>query len=163
MQKPLTFTYIMAAEKIEKKVAIQNRRARFEYEILDRYTAGIQLLGTEIKSIRQGKVNLSDSYCYFKGDELFVKNMHIAEYSHGNIMNHEPLRERKLLLTRRELHKLRELIKNQGLTIVPLSLFINDRGLAKMDIALVRGKKLYDKRESIKERDQKREMDRLRL
>lgn len=153
----------MASEKLEKKVSIQNRRARFEYEVLDKYVAGMVLLGTEIKSIRQSKVNLADSYCYFKGDELFVKNMHIAEYSHGNIMNHDPLRDRKLLLTRRELKRLKDASKNQGLTIVPLSLFINDKGLAKLEIALVRGKKLYDKRESIKERDQKREMDRMRL
>lgn len=153
----------MAAEKLEKKVSIQNRKARFEYEVLDKYVAGIVLKGTEIKSIRQSKVNLTDSYCYFRGDELFVKNMHIAEYSHGNIMNHDPLRERKLLLDRRELRKLRGAIKNQGLTIVPLSLFINDRGFAKLEIALVRGKKLYDKRESIKERDQKRDMERMRV
>lgn len=121
------------------------------------------LTGTEIKSIRQSKVNLTDSYCYFKGEELFVKNLHIAEYTHGNIMNHNPLRDRKLLLTHRELRKLKESVKNQGLTIVPLSLFISDRGFAKLEIALVRGKKLYDKRESIKERDQKREMDRMRI
>ena len=153
----------MSAGKLEKKVSIQNRRARFEYEVLDKYIAGMVLTGTEIKSIRQSKVNLTDSYCYFKGEELFVKNLHIAEYTHGNIMNHNPLRDRKLLLTRRELRKLKESVKNQGLTIVPLSLFISDRGFAKLEIALVRGKKLYDKRESIKERDQKREMDRMRI
>ncbi|MFN3951698.1 MAG: SsrA-binding protein SmpB [Thermaurantimonas sp.] len=148
---------------MEKRVSIQNRRARFEYEVLDKYIAGMVLTGTEIKSIRQSKVNLTDSYCYFKGEELFVKNLHIAEYTHGNIMNHNPLRDRKLLLTHRELRKLKESVKNQGLTIVPLSLFISDRGFAKLEIALVRGKKLYDKRESIKERDQKREMDRMRI
>ncbi len=153
----------MSSGKLEKKVSIQNRRARFEYEVLDKYVAGIVLTGTEIKSVRQSKVNLSDSYCFFKGDELFVKNMHIAEYTYGNIMNHDPLRDRKLLLNHRELKKLRDSVKNQGLTIVPLSLFISERGFAKLEIALVRGKKLFDKRESIKERDQKREMERMRI
>lgn len=119
------------------------------------------MLGTEIKSIREGKASLAESYCYFKGEELFVKNMHIGEYSHGNIQNHDPLRERKLLLHKRELQKLKENLEKGGNnTIIPLNLFINDSGLAKLRIALATGKKLYDKRESLKQKDMKREMDR---
>ncbi len=142
-------------------INIKNRKARFQYEIQDTFVAGIMLLGTEIKSIRESKVSLGESYCYFKGDELFIKNMHIGEYSHGNINNHEPLRERKLLLQRRELSKLKEKIEQGGnLTIVPLRLFVNDRGLAKLEIALGAGKKLHDKRNTLKEKAVKREMDR---
>lgn len=144
-------------------VNIQNKRARFEYELIDFYTAGIQLLGTEIKSIRQGKAVLTDSYCFIQGGELWIKGMHIAEYSHGNINNHEPLRERKLLLKKHELQKLEKKLKDQGNTIVPLRLFINESGFAKLEIALARGKKIYDKRESIKERDVKRDLDRKKL
>ncbi len=142
-------------------INIKNRKAKFEYHILDKFEAGIQLLGTEIKSIREGKASLVESYCYFKGQELFIKNMNIAEYSHGNINNHEPLRERKLLLHKRELSKLKDNLEKGGNnTIIPLRLYINDKGIAKMEIALATGKKLYDKRESIKEKDIKREMDR---
>jgi len=141
-------------------INIQNKRARFEYELMDFFTAGIQLLGTEIKSIRQGKAALTDSYCFMQGGELFIKGMHIAEYSHGNINNHEPLRERKLLLKKQELQKLEKKLKDQGNTIIPLKLFVNDNGIAKIEIALARGKKIYDKRESIKERDVKRDIDR---
>lgn len=147
---------------MKNDVLIQNRRARHDYELLETYTAGLQLQGTEIKSIRQGKANLVDSYCYFDSGELYVKNMHIAEYDHGNIFNHDPLRDRKLLLSRRELDKLSKKLKDQGLTIVTLKLYVNDRGWAKLDIALAKGKKQHDKRDSLKEKQAKRDMDRAR-
>ncbi|HEY8400580.1 MAG TPA: SsrA-binding protein SmpB [Cytophagaceae bacterium] len=150
----------MSKQKIYDKVNIKNKKAGFEYHLLDSWTAGIQLSGTEIKSIRQGKVNLSDAYCMFMGDELFVRNMHIAKYEEGSHYNHEPLRDRKLLLQKRELKKMKAESQENGITIIPVRLFINDRGLAKLDVAVAKGKKLYDKRESIKERDVKREMSR---
>jgi len=143
---------------MNNKVNIVNRKARHEYIILDHFTAGIQLKGTEIKSIRLGKVSLSEAYCSFSNFELFIKNMNIAEYSHGNRFNHEPLRDRKLLLNRRELSKLRVNVNEKGLTIVPLKLFISERGFAKIEIALAQGKKIHDKREAIKERDIQREI-----
>ncbi len=151
----------MAKEKIEKIVNIKNKRASFEYQFLDTFVTGIMLTGTEIKSIRQQKVSLQDAYCYFDNSELFIKNMNIAKYSEGTYYNHDPLRERKLLMKRNELRKLENKL-DDGLTIVPLRLFINDRGLAKIEIALAKGKKLYDKREDIKARDVAREMDRER-
>lgn len=142
-------------------INIKNKKATFQYHILDKYEAGIKLLGTEIKSIREGKASLVESYCYFNEEELFVKSMHIAEYSHGNINNHDPLRERKLLLHKRELSKLFDALQKGGNnTIIPLRLYINDQGKAKLEIALATGKKLYDKRDAIKDRDMKREMDR---
>lgn len=141
-------------------IQIKNRRASFDYEILERYVAGIQLFGTEIKSIREGKAGLNDTYCIFVGNELWVKNMHIAAYRFGTYNNHEVQRERKLLLTKKELKKLMRGTKETGYTIVPLKLFINENGLAKLEIALVRGKKNYDKRQSIKEKEDKRHMDR---
>jgi SsrA-binding protein len=141
-------------------IEIKNKKAWHEYEILDKYIAGIQLTGTEIKSIRGGKASLVDSYCYFAGEELFVKNMHITEYDFGNIFNHFPKRDRKLLLTRRELKKLHKAIKEKGLTIVTLKLFIAENRYAKLEIALARGKKEYDKRETLKKKDTTREMDR---
>lgn len=141
-------------------INIKNRKAKFNYEILDIYEAGIKLLGTEIKSIRQGKASLPESYCYFKDGELYVKNMNIAEYDHGNIMNHEPTRERKLLLHKRELKKLEAEVEKGNRTIVTLNLFINDKGLAKIRVALAQGKKLHDKRNTLKEKQVKREMDR---
>ncbi len=148
---------------MQKNLNIKNKRARFDYEILGTYTAGIVLRGTEIKSIRLGKASLSQSFCEFNDrGELFVINMQIDEYSHGNHYNHKPKAARKLLLNRRELKKLRKEVTTTGLTIVPLNLFINDRGLAKINIALARGKKLYDKRESLKDRDNKRNLDRIR-
>jgi SsrA-binding protein len=147
----------------QQQINIKNRKASYQYHLLDTLEAGIKLLGTEIKSIREGKASLAESYCYFKGEELFVKNMHIGEYSHGNIQNHEPLRERKLLLHKRELKKLKENLEKGGNnTIIPLNLFINENGLAKLRIALATGKKLYDKRESLRQKDMKREMDRRR-
>lgn len=148
------------ADKISKTFNISNRRAGFEYFFLEKYDAGLVLTGTEIKSIREGKVNLQDAYCLFMDEELFVRNLHISPYSEGTHYNHEPLRDRKLLLTRRELKKLSAKLKDQGLTIIPIRIFSSDRGLAKMEVALAKGKKLYDKRETIKERDVKRESDR---
>lgn len=142
------------------KVYIKNRRATFDYEILERYVAGIVLFGTEIKSIRGGHASLPDSYCFFNRGELWVKGMRVAEYFYGTFNNHAPERERKLLLQRKELRKLERKTKESGLTIVPLALFINDRGLAKLEIGLARGKKQYDKRETIKEKDAKRDIER---
>ncbi|MDZ7846316.1 MAG: SsrA-binding protein SmpB [Owenweeksia sp.] len=145
----------------QEQINIKNRKARFEYHIHDTYEAGLKLLGTEIKSIREGRASLAECYCYFKGPALYVKNMHIAEYSHGNTQNHEPLRERKLLLHKRELEKLQQKLEKGGNnTIVPLRLYINGNGLAKLEIALATGKKLYDKRQSIKDKDMKRESER---
>lgn len=146
---------------ISKTVNIKNKRATFEYHILDKFVAGMKLLGTEIKSIRQSKVNINDSFCSFFNDELYIRNMHIAEYSFGSFYNHEAKRDRKLLLTKKELKRLKAKMEQKGHTIVPLRLFINDRGLAKIEIALAQGKKDYDKRESIKEKDNKRELDRV--
>ncbi len=151
---------------MQKQINIQNKKARFEYEILDRYTAGIQLTGTEIKSIRQSKARITESFCEFteKGElgELFVINMYIEEYSHATAFNHQPKSERRLLLTKRELRKLQREVQNKGLTIVPLKLFLTDKGWAKLDIALCRGKKKYDKRETLKDRDNKRNLDRIK-
>ncbi|GAB3501167.1 SsrA-binding protein SmpB [Spirosoma knui] len=152
----------MASASITKQVDIRNRRASFEYSFLDKYTAGIILTGTEIKSIRQGKVNLQDAYCLLLGNELFIRQMNISLYTEGTHYNHEPLRDRKLLLTKREIKRLTERLKDQGLTIVPIRLFTSDRGFAKLEIALAKGKKLYDKRDSIKEREVKRDMQRER-
>ena len=151
---------------MEKKkptpINIKNKKASFDYEFIDTYTAGIVLTGTEIKSIRLGKASLVDTYCIFTGTELWVKNMYVAEYFYGSYNNHTARRDRKLLLERKELRKLQQAVKNPGFTIVPTRLFINERGLAKLVIALARGKHEYDKRESIKERDDKREMDRIK-
>lgn len=148
---------------VQKNINIKNRRARFEYELLDTYTAGIVLGGTEIKSIREGKASISESFCEFNDNaELFIINMHIDEYSHGSHYNHLPRAERKLLLNKKELKKLHKEVKASGLTIIPLNLFLNDRGLAKLNIALAKGKKLYDKRETIKDRDNKRNLDRIK-
>ena len=142
-------------------INIKNRKASFEYELLEKFVTGIQLAGTEIKSIRNGKVSLKDSYCQFYAGELFAKNIHISEYELGTCNNHPAKRDRKLLLTKKELQKLERKTKESGLTIIPTRLFINDRGLAKLEIALARGKKIYDKRETIKQKDYKREIDRM--
>ena len=150
----------MMKDKIEKNVEIKNRRASFEYSFLEKYTAGIMLMGTEIKSIRQGKVNLTDAYCLFLGEGLYIRQMNISKYNEGTHYNHDPLRDRKLLLTKRELRKLQNSLKDVGLTMVPTRMYISERGFAKIDIALAKGKKLYDKRDSIKEKDVKRSMER---
>ncbi|MBN2262599.1 MAG: SsrA-binding protein SmpB [Prolixibacteraceae bacterium] len=146
--------------KPRNNINIKNKKAFFEFEIIESFVAGLQLQGTEIKSIREGKAGLVDSYCQFFNHELYVKNMHIAEYFFGSLNNHESKRERKLLLQRRELNKLERKVKETGLTIVPLRLFMTDRGLAKIEIGLARGKKTYDKRETLKRNDAKRDIDR---
>lgn len=146
-----------------RDVHIKNKKAGYEYFLEDRIVAGIQLTGTEIKSIRYGKASLQDSYCLFISGELFVRNMHISEYSLGTYNNHEPKRDRKLLLTKRELGKFQTKVNERGYTIVPVSLFINEKGLAKIEIALGKGKHTYDKRSSLKEKDIKRDLDRMRL
>ena len=147
--------------KTKSQVVIKNKRASFEYQFIDTYTAGIVLTGTEIKSIRAGKASLVDSYCYFVGNELYVKNMNIADYWWGSFNKHDPRRDRKLLLNRRELNKLFRATREKGLTIVVTKLFIAENGYAKLVIALARGKREYDKRETIKEKDMKRESDRM--
>lgn len=144
----------------QNNIVIKNKKAFFEYEILESLDAGIQLVGTEIKSIRNGKANLTDSYCQFFKNELYVRNLHISEYEMGTCNNHIAKRDRKLLLQKRELLKWQRKIRETGLTIVPLKLFLNDKGLAKLEIALCRGKKIYDKRESIREKDTRRDMER---
>ncbi len=154
----LLFLHLM-----QQNINIKNKRARFEYELLDTYIAGLVLSGTEIKSIRLGKASIAESFCEFnERGELFVINMQIDEYSHGSHYNHKPKAARKLLLNKKELRKLHKEVKTSGLTIVPLNVFINDRGLAKIKVALARGKKLYDKREHIKDRDNKRQLDRIK-
>lgn len=145
-----------------KTINILNKRARFDYEIIEKYTAGIVLTGTEIKSIRLGKANIAESFCEFNNNELFAINMYIEEYAFGNLFNHKARSERKLLLNKRELKTLSKSVQTKGLTIVPLRLFTNEKGLAKLDIALARGKKTYDKRESLKEQDTKRDLDRIK-
>lgn len=146
--------------KLSQNILIHNRRASFEYEFIEKYEAGIVLTGSEIKSIRNGKANINDAYCYFKSGELFIKNMHISPYEMGGYANHDPLRERKLLLHKHQLRKLNRLVKEDGYTIVPTKLYINSKGLAKLEIALAKGKKMYDKRESIKKREVERKIRR---
>lgn len=141
-------------------IKIKNKKARYEYELIEKYVAGIQLTGTEIKSIRTSKASITEAYCAFNQKELWVKNMHIAEYSHGNIHNHEPKRERKLLLKKGELKKIAKKINEKGLTLIPTLLFVNEKGLAKLEIAIAKGKKLYDKRQAIKDKETKRQVDR---
>lgn len=148
-------------EKISNSILIKNKRATFDYELLETFTAGIVLTGTEIKSIRLGKASLVDTYCLVAKGELWVKNMYIAEYFYGTYNNHSARRDRKLLLTKRELKKIETAAKNNGFTLVPTKMFINSKGLAKVVVAIAKGKKEYDKRESIKARDDKREMDRV--
>lgn len=152
----------MEKKKTQPNVDIRNKRASFEYIFLEKYIAGLQLTGTEIKSIRANKANISDAYCMFINDELYVKNMHIAEYDKGSFYNHDPKRDRKLLLQTKELKKLKSKVQDVGITIIPIRLFINEKGWAKLEIALAKGKKVYDKRESIKERDIERQLKRMK-
>ncbi len=146
----------MGKRETKVQINIKNRKAEFEYFLLTRYTAGIVLTGTEIKSIRAGKANFSDTYCSFINNELWVHNLHISEYLAGSYNNHEPKRDRKLLLTKRELRKIQSKLNERGTTIIPTLLYVNEQGYAKLEIAVARGKKLYDKRESIKEKDNQR-------
>lgn len=143
-------------KKLTADINIKNRKAEFEYHLLSTFTAGIVLTGTEIKSIRAGKVNLTDSYCSFINGELWAHNIHISEYANGSYNNHEPKRDRKLLLNKKELKKLQSKLNDRGMTIIPTRMWINENGYAKLDIALARGKKMFDKRDSIKEKDQRR-------
>jgi SsrA-binding protein len=143
-------------------ITIKNKKASHDYEFLEKFIAGIQLTGTEIKSIRAGKAVLTDSFCFFRDGELFIKGMHIAEYWWGNLNNHDPLRVRKLLLTKRELNRIERKVREAGLTIIVTKVFLNDRGYVKAEIAISRGKKEYDKRETLKRRDTERELDRIR-
>lgn len=148
--------------KPQKNIHILNRKAKFNYEFLEKFTAGIVLKGTEIKSIREGKASIAESFCEFQNGELFVINMNVEEYSHASHFNHKPKSERKLLLNKRELKKLEKEVRNTGLTIIPLDLFINEKGIAKLEIALAKGKKDFDKRETMKERDTKRDLSRIK-
>lgn len=148
----------------QKVREFKNKKASYQYQLTDVFTAGIQLAGTEIKSIRNGKVNFNNAYCYVdKNSEVFIKGLHISEYQYGNIENHEPQRTRKLLLQKKEIKKIRKYVTERGYTLIPISLFINERGLAKVEIALAQGKKLHDKRKDIKEKDMKRDMDRMKF
>lgn len=144
----------------QSNINIKNKRASFDYEFIETYTAGIVLTGTEIKSIREGKASLVDTFCIFEKNELWARNMYIAEYFYGSYNNHVARRDRKLLLNKKELKKIQRLVKETGYTIIPTRIFLNDRGLAKMNIAVARGKKQYDKRQSLREKDDKRDMDR---
>lgn len=146
----------------KNKIDIRNRKARFQYEILEKYTAGIKLVGTEIKSIREGKANIAESFCEFQNGELYVINMHIQEYSHASHFNHNPTSARKLLLHKAELRRLEKKVNQSGLTLIPLRLYINQRGWAKLEIALAKGKKLHDKRETIKKRETQKRLDRIK-
>ena len=150
----------MAKKSKDKLISISNRKVRFEYELLEYFTAGIQLLGTEIKSLRTGNANLAEAYCYVQQSEVWITGMYIAEYQYGSYMNHEPKRLRKLLLNKKEINKISTALHNVGITLVPLKLYISDKGWAKIDIALAKGKKLHDKREDLKQKDDKRQMDR---
>lgn len=152
----------MAKEKKKSPIEIVNKRAEFEYHLEEKFEAGIVLTGTEIKSIRQGHVSLTDAYCFFRKGELYVKNMYIKEYEFATHFNHEPRRERKLLLKKSELRKLEKRVKERGFTIVPYRFYFSDRGFAKLEIALAQGKKSYDKRQSIKEKDTRRELERIK-
>jgi len=143
-------------------INIRNKKAWFDYEILEKFIAGIQLTGTEIKSVRLGKASLADSYCFFSSNELWIKGMRISEYKQGSFNNHEPYRDRKLLLHRKELNKLEKRIREKGFTLIPLRLYMEENGLAKLEIALGRGKREYDKRETIRRKDLQRDLDRLR-
>ena len=153
----------MTKQRFSNDINIRNRQAGFEYELLDKYVAGMVLTGSEIKSIREGKVNLQDGYCYLNNEELFVKGINITPYAQGSHYNHEATRERKLLLKKTEIRKIENKVEEKGLTLIPTRLFINERGLAKLEIAIAKGKKLHDKRDSIKDREAKRELSRMKI
>lgn len=153
----------MAEKRFSDTISIRNRQATFQYELLDKYIAGLILRGTEIKSIREGKINLQDGYCYFNNGELYAKGINISPYAQGTHYNHEAAREQKLLMKKSELKKLESKVEEKGLALIPTRIFINERGLAKLEIALARGKKTHDKREGIKERDIKRELSRIKI
>jgi len=146
--------------RFKTKISIKNKKAYFEYEISDKFTAGIKLLGTEIKSIRESKASIKEGYCYVDNGEVFIKNMNISEYSNGGFVNHDPTRTRKLLLNKREILKIEKKLKDKGITLIPLLLFLSNKGFAKLEIGIAKGKKLYDKRESLKQKDSKRDLDR---
>ena len=148
---------------MNSKVSIKNRKASFEYEFIQKYTAGIILVGTEIKSIRANKASISDAYCVIIDSEVIIKNLHISEYKYASFINHEPKRERKLLLNKQEINKIKNRVQEKGFALVPTRLFINDKGIAKLEIAVAKGKKIYDKRESIKEKDIKRNIEREKI
>tara|TARA_B100001115_G_C15824568_1_gene410403 strand:+ start:494 stop:943 length:450 start_codon:yes stop_codon:yes gene_type:complete len=148
---------------MNSKVNIKNRKASFEYEFIQKYTAGIILVGTEIKSIRANKVSISDAYCVILDGEVIIKNLHISEYKYASFINHEPKRERKLLLNKQEINKIKSKVQEKGFALVPIRLFINDKGIAKLEIAVAKGKKIYDKRESIKEKDIRRNIEREKI
>lgn len=147
--------------KFLKNITIKNKKAYFDYEITDEYDAGIQLLGTEVKSIRESKASIKEAYCYFEEGEIFIKGMSVSEYSHGGYTNHDPYRLRKLLLNKREINKIEKKLKDKGISLLPLLLFINEKGLIKLKIGIGKGKKLYDKRESLKKQDVKKDIDRM--
>lgn len=148
---------------MNSNVNIKNRKASFEYEFIQKYTAGIILVGTEIKSIRANKASISDAYCVIIDSEVIIKNLHISEYKYASFINHEPKRERKLLLNKQEINKIKSRVQEKGFALVPIRLFINDKGIAKLEIAVAKGKKIYDKRESIKEKDIKRNIEREKI
>lgn len=150
-------------ERFSNNIQIKNRKANYEFEFVEKFQAGIVLLGTEIKSIREGKASVQEAYCYLKNSEAFVKGMNISPYNQASFKSHDTVRDRKLLLNKKELERLKSKTEEKGLTIVPVRLFLNDRGFAKLEIALARGKKLFDKRESIKKKDQDRELKRIKL
>ena len=145
-----------------QKINIKNKKASFEYQFIDKYIAGIVLLGTEIKSIRNNEANISDAYCIIKNNEIFLINLHISEYKNASLNNHNPKRERKLLLNKQEINKIEKKTKEKGNTIIPIRLFINNKGKAKVEISVAKGKKIYDKREDIKERDMKRDLEKIK-
>lgn len=142
----------------EKKIEIRNKKASHEYFLEEKLVTGISLLGTEIKSIREGKASLKEAYCFIRREELYIKNMHIAEYKYGSYENHEPKRDRKLLANKKEIRKFSSKVKEKGNSIIPIRMFINDKGMAKLEISLAKGKKLHDKRDSLKEKDMKRQL-----
>lgn len=153
-------TVVPWTKPLKNQINIQNKKARFEYHLIDKFVAGIQLTGTEIKSIRNGKASIVEAYCVFERGEVFIRNMHIAAYENGSFYNHSPRGDRKLLLNRKEINKIEKFLKVKGNAVVPLRMFISEKGWAKLEIATAQGKKLHDKRQDLKEKDDKRDMDR---